>query len=106
MAQNEQGARFFLLADAEGGKDQIEDVVAGGLAGEGVEGPEGAVEVDQDHLMRNVAGVCLGRIGESGACRGNGLLVAQAGEQAGFSGGSAGGEGENSFAKSRNALAG
>ena len=76
------------------------------MAGEGVEGPEGAVEVDQDHLMRNVAGVGLGCIGESSACRGNGLLVAQAGEQAGFGRDSAGGEGENSLAKSRNALAG
>ena len=37
--------RVSSLADAEGGEDAVEDVVGGGLAGEGVECAEGCVQV-------------------------------------------------------------
>jgi hypothetical protein len=106
VAQNRRGARFFLLADAEGGKNQVEDVVAGGLAGEGVEGPEGAIKVDQNHFVGNVAGVGLRCIRERCAGSGDGLLVSEAREKAGFGGGSAGGEGQNAFAEGGDAFAG
>jgi len=40
-----------LFPDAEGGKDQMENVVGGGLPGERIQGPECAIEVEQDHLV-------------------------------------------------------
>lgn len=40
-----------LLANAELAEDEVEDVVGGGGAGEGVEGVEGFVEIEQDHLV-------------------------------------------------------
>lgn len=45
-----------LLADAEGGEDAVEDVVGGGGAGEGVEGAEGFVEVEEEHFVGDFLG--------------------------------------------------
>jgi len=52
-----------LFSDAEGGKDQVEDVVGSGLAGERIEGPEGAIEIEQDHLVGDGGGVGCGGVG-------------------------------------------
>ena len=65
-----------------------------------------AVEVDQDHLVGNVVGVGLGCVGQRGAGGGDGLLMAQAGEQTGLGGGSAGGQRQNPLAQCGNAFAG
>ena len=43
-----------LLADAEAGEDEIQDVVGGGLAGDGIERAQRLVQVEQDHLVRSV----------------------------------------------------
>jgi hypothetical protein len=40
-----------LFSDAEGREDEIENVVRGGLAGEGIESPEGAIKIQQDHFV-------------------------------------------------------
>lgn len=52
-----------LFSDAESGEDQVEDVVGSGLAGERVESPERAIEIEQDHLVRNGGGVGRGGVG-------------------------------------------
>ena len=95
-----------LLSDAEGAEDEIEDVVGGGLAGEGVEGPEGAVEIEQDHLVRNGGAIGAEGVFERGTSGGDGLVLAEVGEQAGLGSCSAGGELEDLFAKSGDAVAG
>ena len=82
---------LYLLPDAEGREDEVEDVVGGGLAGEGVEGPEGAIEVEQDHLVGDAGVVCEAAVFESGARDDDGLLLAEVGEEAGFGGSSASG---------------
>jgi len=46
-----------LFPDAEGGEDEAEDVVGGGGSGEGVEGAEGGVEVEEDQLVGQAGGV-------------------------------------------------
>ena len=43
----------LLLSDAEGAEDQVQDVVGGGGAGDGVERPEGVVEIEQQHFVRD-----------------------------------------------------
>ena len=86
------------FSDAEGGKDQVQDVVRSGLAGEGVEGPERAIEIEQDHLVGNAAVVGLPGVSQGGESRRNGLVLAEIGEHAGFGGGSAGGQGQDFFA--------
>ena len=78
-----------LFSDAEGGEDQIEDVVWSGLAGERIEGPKSAVKVEQDHLMWNPAGVRLRRVIDPGQSGGHRLVMAQAGQHARLAGGSA-----------------
>lgn len=45
-----------LLADAELAEDEIEDVFGGGGAGEGVEGMEGFVDIEEDHLVGDGCG--------------------------------------------------
>jgi len=50
-------AKQLLFADAEGGEDEAEDVVGGGGSGEGVEGAEGGVEVEEDQLVGQAGGV-------------------------------------------------
>jgi hypothetical protein len=45
-----------LFADAEFAEDEIQDVVAGGGAGERVEGAEGVIEVEEDHLVGDGVG--------------------------------------------------
>ncbi len=52
------GAR--LLSDAEGAEDQIEDVFGGGGAGDFVEGAEGSVEIEEEHLVGNSSGYGFG----------------------------------------------
>jgi hypothetical protein len=48
-----------LLADAELAEDEVEDVVGGGGAREGVEGVEGFVEIEKDHLVGDRYGDAL-----------------------------------------------
>ena len=62
---SENGVSSVLFSDAEGGEDEAEDVVGGGGAGEGVEGAEGGVEIEQKHLVRDA-------VGDGGLCRGEG----------------------------------
>ena len=50
-----------LFSDAEGAEDQIEDVIGGGGAGDFVEGAEGSVEIEQEHLVGDSAGYRIGR---------------------------------------------
>jgi two-component system cell cycle response regulator len=50
----------LLFADAEGGEDAGEDVVGSGLAGEGIEGVEGGVEVDEECLVGEAVAVGIG----------------------------------------------
>lgn len=95
-----------LFSDAEGGEDQVEDVVGGGLAGQGVEGPKGAVEVEQDHLVGDAGVVGAASVFEGGAGGDDGLLLAEVGEEAGFGCGSAGGELKDSFAQHVDSIAG
>jgi hypothetical protein len=45
-----------LLSDAEGAEDQVEDVIGGGGAGDGIEGPESVIEIEQQHFVRNFRG--------------------------------------------------
>ena len=54
-----------LLSDAEGGEDQVQDVVGSGLAGERVQSPERAIEIEQDHLVGNAGGVGCGGVGQA-----------------------------------------
>jgi hypothetical protein len=49
-----------LFSDAESREYQVEDVLWGSLACEGIERPESTVKIDQDHLMRNRVSVRLG----------------------------------------------
>ncbi len=51
LKRNASAFMFSLLADAEGGEDAVEDVVGGGGAGDGVDGLEGGVEVEQQHFV-------------------------------------------------------
>ncbi len=89
-----------LLPDAEGGEDEVEDVVGGGFAGEVVEVAQRGVEVEQEHLVGDALvdrGGCCGKRIE---CSADGLMLAQVGEHAGlfFTAGSAH-EGEDLFAQ-------
>ena len=58
--KSRQSVEGNLLSNAEGAEDQIEDVVGGGGAGDGIERPQGVVEIEQQHLVRD-----LGRDGDS-----------------------------------------
>src|SRR5262249_28543429 len=82
----------LLLADAEAGEDQVQDVIGGGLARDGVKRAQRAVKIEHDHFMRNAS---LGRE----TCRRKTVerlfhqsLMADVGEKSGFllSGGAAG----------------
>ena len=70
-----------LFADAEFAEDEIKDVVAGGGTGESVEGVEGVVEIEKEHLVGNGASRSLPGLGESGQCGCDGLLLAEVGEE-------------------------
>ena len=61
-------SKLQSLPDAEGGEDQIQDVVGGGLAGQGIEGPESAIEIEQDHLVRDGGLIGAGSICQRGHC--------------------------------------
>ena len=50
-----------LLSDAESAEDQVEDVIGGSCAGDFVEGPQGSVEVEQEHLVGDSGGYGVGR---------------------------------------------
>ena len=65
-----------LLSNAEGGEDEVKDIVGGGGAGELVEGAEGGVEIEEKHLVGSVSGGRLVGLGE-GVERGvdSGLLA-------------------------------
>ena len=51
--QPASGFRVSLLADAESAEDAVQDVVGGGGAGDGVDGPQRCVEIQQQHLVRD-----------------------------------------------------
>src|ERR1700738_2934651 len=94
------------FSDAEGGEDQIEYVVGGGLAGQRVECPEAAIEIEQDHLMGNSARVGASCVVQGRERGGDGLVVAETGEHAGFGGGAAGSQRQDAFPQRGNAFAG
>src|SRR5690242_21014769 len=59
------GRRSRLLADAKRREDAIEDVVGGSGSCDGVDGPERAVEIEQQHFVRDVfrhRAACFGEI--------------------------------------------
>src|SRR6476646_9267579 len=43
-----------LFSDTEAAEDQVENIVSGGFAGDGIEWSQGAVKIEHDHLVRNV----------------------------------------------------
>jgi hypothetical protein len=45
-----------LLSDAERCEYQVEDVVGGGGSGDGIEGPQGIVEIEQQHFVGDFGG--------------------------------------------------
>jgi hypothetical protein len=83
LREQNQEANFgqicFSLPDAEGPEDQIEDVVGGGGARDFVEGSEGSVEIEQEHLVGNSGGYGVGRSVERGERIVDQFLVANAG---------------------------
>src|SRR5579875_3181729 len=73
-----------LLADAEGGEDEIQDVVGGGFTGKRIQMAQGGVEVEQQHLMGNLFGNRLLRRGQAlQGCR-HRLVMANAGKHGVF----------------------
>ena len=44
---------LYLLPDAEGGEDKIQHVVGRRLASQGIQGPQRAVQIQQNHLVWN-----------------------------------------------------
>ena len=50
----------MLLSDAEGAKDQVEDVVGGGGAGDFVERAESVVEIEEEHFVGDASGDGVG----------------------------------------------
>ena len=44
-------AASFSLPDTERGKDAVQDVVCRCRSGDGVDGPEGGVKIQQQHFM-------------------------------------------------------
>jgi hypothetical protein len=76
-----------LFPDAEAGEDQVQDVVAGGGAGDFVERAEGAVKIEQKHFVGDAV-VDGGLGGFEGSKRVTyKRLVAGVGEESGFGGG-------------------
>src|ERR1035438_851815 len=74
----------ILLSNAEGPEDEIEDVVGGGGAGYFVEGTQGSVEIEQQHLVRNAGGYGVAGGSERAERVVHPFLMANAGEEAGF----------------------
>jgi hypothetical protein len=79
-----------LFSDAEGGEDAVEDVIRGGGAGEGVEGFEGGVEVEEEHFVRDLLGDGLLRGSEGGLGLRDRFVMAEGGEHAALRAGGAG----------------
>lgn len=71
----------MLLADAEGGEDTVEDVVGGGGSGDGIDWPQGGVEIEQQHLVRDTDFYCGTRGLESLQRVFEAALVAEAGDE-------------------------
>ena len=46
---------FASLSDAKRAEDKVKNVVGGGRSGDRIEGPKSAVEIEQQHFMRNFA---------------------------------------------------
>ena len=67
-----------LLADAEGGEDAVQDIVRGGDAGDGVDGLEGTVEVEQEEFVGKAGARCFARLFEHGGSFAEQVFVAQA----------------------------
>jgi hypothetical protein len=42
-----------LFSNAEGAEDEVEDVVGCGVSRDGIEGPQGIVEIEQQHFVRH-----------------------------------------------------
>jgi hypothetical protein len=54
--------RSTLLSDAECAEDQIQDVVSGSGAGDGVQRAQSIVKIEQQHFVRNLAGDGIRRL--------------------------------------------
>src|SRR6266536_1809867 len=78
--------KIILLSDAERAKDQVENVVGGGGAGDFVERAEGVVEVEEKHLVGDASGNGVGGAVQSGERVGDQFVVADVGEKSGFGG--------------------
>src|SRR5579859_2289513 len=46
----------YLLPNTKTAEDQVQNIVCGGLAGDGIQRTQGSVEIQHDHLVRNAAG--------------------------------------------------
>jgi len=85
----------------------MKDVVAGGGAGEDIECGEGFVEVEENHLVGDLRDGGLGCAGEGGEYGGDGLLLAEIGEESVVGCGGRGGDAaEDCSAEFGDALAG
>ena len=88
-----------LFSDAETGKDQIQDVLGRGLAGEGVKSPERTIEIEQDHLVGNVFCVRFRSVIQGSHGGQNCLMMPQVRQHAGLCSGASGSERQNLFAE-------
>src|SRR5262245_1355670 len=71
-----------VLDDTEGGEESIQDIIRGGFAGHAVDEPEGSIEIEQEHLVRNAQFGGALRLLESFARLLQQPLVADAGDEA------------------------
>src|SRR5580658_3914248 len=73
-----------LLSDAEGTEDEVEDVVGGSGAGDFVEGAQGRVEIEEQHLVGDARAYGVGCGVEPSDRIVDKFLVANAGQEPGF----------------------
>src|SRR5580693_9084200 len=76
--------RAFSLSNAERAEDQVKDVVGGGGSGDGVEWPQGVVEIKQQHFVGDSGRDGAGRGSERGQRLLHQALMADVGEKASF----------------------
>ena len=73
-----------LLSNTEAAENQIQNVIRGGLAGDGVQRAQCSVEIEHDHLMRDSAFHGLAGIFKAGDGFFHQAPMAHVGEKAAF----------------------
>src|SRR6185437_7162246 len=71
----------ILLADAERGEDAVQDVIGRGDAGDGVNGLQSAIEIEQQHLMWHIRVNRTTRLTKHGSSLSEKVLVPDAGDE-------------------------